>query len=217
MRIRAIHQILPFIAVMALTASAGAQPANDRNNEHQHAAPPGGGHPAPHADAPAVHAPAPQPHFAGPPAHQGGPDRHFDERRVEERHFEERRFEQPHFEPRHFEERRFDGHPHWGGYERRFPDREAWHRGEWRHEWHDGRYGWWWSVGPEWYLFPAPVYPYPEYAVVAPPPVVVQPAPPVSGAPPSQFWYYCNSPQGYYPQVPNCNGPWQEVPATAQQ
>jgi len=42
---------------------------------------------------------------------------------------------------------------------------------------------------------------------VAPPPVVQAPPPP------PQVWYYCNSPQGYYPSVPACPSGWQTVPA----
>jgi len=64
-----------------------------------------------------------------------------------------------------------------------------------------------------WWAYP---YPYPYYA---PPPVVVETAPapgyapPADGAPLGQNWYYCNNPQGYYPYVRTCNGPWQAVPA----
>jgi hypothetical protein len=112
-----------------------------------------------------------------------------------------------------------------GGWHGNHPGPDAWRRGNWRHEWHDGRFGWWWSVGPSWYSFNAPVYPYPAYVpppvevvpappplVQVPPPVVVQP--PAPGPAPSQFWYYCRDPQGYYPYVSSCNGPWQEVGAS---
>jgi hypothetical protein len=37
----------------------------------------------------------------------------------------------------------------------------AWDRGGWRHEWRNGRYGWWWDVGGAWYFYEQPVYPYP--------------------------------------------------------
>mgnify|MGYP003401726217 FL=1 len=59
----------------------------------------------------------------------------------------------------------------------------------------------------------APVY-YPQPVVVAPAPQVVyveqaqQPvAPPVA----QQYWYYCASPQGYYPNVQQCPSGWQKV------
>src|SRR6202021_464167 len=51
-----------------------------------------------------------------------------------------------------------------------------WRGGLWRHEWHDGRLGWWWIVGDGWYFYPEPLYPYPTYV---PPAIVAQPAPPL--------------------------------------
>lgn len=91
-------------------------------------------------------------------------------------------------------------------------ERSVWRGGVWVHDWHDGRYGWWWSLGGAWYLYPEPIYPYPTYV---PPAIVVQQAPPVpTGLPPAQFWYYCDNPQGYYPYVASCNGAWREVPVT---
>lgn len=92
-------------------------------------------------------------------------------------------------------------------------ERRAWGRGYWAHDWHDGRYAWWWVVGGSWYFYTEPVYPYPTYV---PPAVVIQQAPPPvpAGPPPVQVWYYCASPQGYYPYVASCSVPWQPVPAT---
>jgi hypothetical protein len=80
------------------------------------------------------------------------------------------------------------------------------------------RVDYWYGPG---YAFPygPPVYGPPVYAppVYAAPPVYVAP-PPVYVAPrgpaPAQSWYYCDDPQGYYPNVPSCNGPWRQVPAT---
>jgi hypothetical protein len=89
----------------------------------------------------------------------------------------------------------------------------AWRGGLWRHEWHDGRFGWWWVVGGNWYFYPVPIYPYPTYV---PPAIVVEPPTPVpAGLPPAQFWYYCDNPRGYYPYVASCLGPWHAVPVTA--
>ncbi|MEG0939912.1 MAG: hypothetical protein RSE32_13720 [Comamonas sp.] len=36
--------------------------------------------------------------------------------------------------------------------------------------------------------------------------------------PQSNLSYYCDNPQGYYPEVPQCNTPWQEssTPADSQ-
>lgn len=71
----------------------------------------------------------------------------------------------------------------------------------------------------------APLWVPPVY--YAPPPVVVQQgyaapyaAPPVAPEPPAAagpanpgYWYYCNSPQGYYPYIRECTGQWMTVPA----
>jgi hypothetical protein len=45
-----------------------------------------------------------------------------------------------------FPARNFGGHPYHG--------RLAWEGGRWRHEMHNGRYGWWWDVGGVWYFYP---------------------------------------------------------------
>jgi len=52
----------------------------------------------------------------------------------------------------------------WHGHIERFHehDWDLCRRGYWRHEFHDGRWGWWWIVGPIWYYYPEPVYPYPN-------------------------------------------------------
>lgn len=94
-------------------------------------------------------------------------------------------------------------------------ERRLWHRGRWTQEWHDGRFAWWWVAGGWWYLYPDPVYPYPRYV---PPAVIVEQAPPQpTGLPPAQFWYFCDDPQGYYPYVASCAGPWRPVPTQPQQ
>jgi hypothetical protein len=115
-------------------------------------------------------------------------------------------------------------------------DFRIWRGGFWRHEWHDGRFGWWWFVGGIAYFYPAPVYPYPlavSEVIYAPAPIVVAPAvppttvvappsPPVSPQgttvvapqnPTSGMWYYCDSAKGYYPYVQQCPEPWRSVPA----
>lgn len=54
-------------------------------------------------------------------------------------------------------------------------------------------------------------YPYPYYAG---PPVVIQQQPPVylqREQPESNYWYYCQNPQGYYPYVNSCPGGWMKV------
>ena len=88
----------------------------------------------------------------------------------------------------------------------------TWRGGHWVHDWHDGRFAWWWVVDPFWYFYPEPIYPYPTYV---PPAIVVQQAPPVpTGMPPAQYWYYCDDPQGYYPYVASCKNAWRGVPVS---
>jgi len=80
----------------------------------------------------------------------------------------------------------------------------AWRSGHWRREWHGGRFGWWWNVGPSWFFYPEPVYPYPPYVSE----VIFELGYPVAG-----YWYYCDDPPGYYPYVQFCWYPWRAVPA----
>lgn len=81
--------------------------------------------------------------------------------------------------------RDFGGHPYRG--------RLGWEGGQWRHEMHDGRMGWWWDVGGVWYFYPQrmdgpPAYISEDYAddVVydAPPPGAYPPPPVAAYAPP---------------------------------
>jgi hypothetical protein len=73
-----------------------------------------------------------------------------------------------------------------------------------------------WGPGV-WWGFPAwgwgRPYPYPYYysappVIVQQPPAYVQPAPPPEEP---QYWYYCQSPQGYYPYVKQCPNGWMKV------
>jgi hypothetical protein len=41
--------------------------------------------------------------------------------------------------------------------------RQVWEGGQWRHEAHNGRYGWWWDVGGVWYFYPQPMEGPPAY------------------------------------------------------
>jgi len=111
-----------------------------------------------------------------------------------------------------------DGRIYWRFNIHLFPryDLGVWRGGYWHHGWYGGRWGWWWVVGGIWYYYPAPIYPYPNPYV--PGSVVIinnqmdTPTPPADA--PAQFWYYCRSPQGYYPYVPECPGGWAQVAAT---
>jgi hypothetical protein len=82
-------------------------------------------------------------------------------------------------------------------------------------------FGW---GGPFWYGRPYAYYPYayaypypygyyPSPVVVAPPveqPVYVERTP--APAQQSAYWYYCESEEGYYPDVETCPEPWVRVP-----
>jgi len=94
-------------------------------------------------------------------------------------------------------------------------DWDLWRRGRWHHVSHDGHFGWWWVVGPTWYFYPEPVYPYPN--PYEPPVAVIVPQAPATPAPPPpapQNWYYCEASKAYYPYVPSCPSGWRAVPAT---
>jgi len=99
-------------------------------------------------------------------------------------------------------------------------DFTAWRGGRWHHARHDGRSGWWWVVGPSWYFYSRPVYPYPRFAGPAyrflpyRDPIIVERPPAPLGASPAQSWYYCEDPNGYYPYVSSCRGEWRAVPVT---
>ena len=106
--------------------------------------------------------------------------------------------------PWHGDFRHFDRH-----------DMRIWRGGVWRQSWHDGRFGWWWIAGGDWFFYPVPVYPYPDpYAYVPLQTVVVQPQPPqtIAPQPAQQLWYYCDSAKGYYPYVATCPSGWRAVP-----
>lgn len=112
---------------------------------------------------------------------------------------------------------RHDDGRRWHGDIRVFQNRDLprWRAGNWHHGVHQGHLGWWWVVGGLWYLYPQPVYPYPD--AYTPPVVVVQPpspAMPGALAPQTQNWYYCTSARSYYPYVPSCPEGWKAVPAT---
>ncbi len=71
---------------------------------------------------------------------------------------------------------------------------------------------WWYPYG---YAYPYPyaypyAYPYP-YPAYAPPVVESRPSVSIQEAPPPQYWYYCQNPQGYYPYVNQCPGGWFQV------
>ena len=118
-----------------------------------------------------------------------------------------------------------------------------WQHGYWFHGAYVGRPGWWWVVGPTWYYYPAPVYPYPTQTVAVysvqvpgapPPPATVvanaatpgspmapppPPPPPAKDSAPATkqqaMTYYCEKTKSYYPLVNSCDGAWIATPAPA--
>jgi hypothetical protein len=71
-----------------------------------------------------------------------------------------------------------------------------------------------------WYYPPAYYYyTYPSVVVTEPaqPPVYIeqQTAPLSSSALEPGYWYYCHSPEGYYPYIKQCPGGWQKVPPSS--
>jgi hypothetical protein len=77
-----------------------------------------------------------------------------------------------------------------------------------------------WSLGfgygYSYYGYPYYGYPYNYGRPIVP--EQVEPGylpPPDQGAPPQgQYWYHCDSPEGYYPYIQACDRQWQPVPAT---
>lgn len=90
------------------------------------------------------------------------------------------------------------GHAGWHGNIRQF-NHGYWQGGHWWHGPYGDRLGWWWIVGPDWYWYPQPIYPYPNPYL---PPGAV-----------TGFWYWCDFYQQYYPFVGACPTGWRAVPA----
>jgi hypothetical protein len=130
-------------------------------------------------------------------------------------HQEDHRASGGHPEGRFYGPERFYEGGHWHGGIEGFHEHDyhVWRGGHWAHDFHDGRYGWWWITGGLWYSYPAPIYPYPDPYL--PPVVVASPeAAPAPAVPPvAQYWYYCDPAGGYYPYVPVCPSRWRVVPA----
>ena len=69
-----------------------------------------------------------------------------------------------------------------------------------------GGYGWGYP-----YYYP-PAY-YPPQTVIVPttPPVYIQQQEQQPSQPQTNYWYYCQNPDGYYPYVKRCPGGWLQV------
>jgi hypothetical protein len=71
-----------------------------------------------------------------------------------------------------------------------------------------------WAYPGPYYYPPHPYYNYPPVVVTpAEPPTYIEqtPAPQQQTQQPSNDWYYCRKPEGYYPYVKQCPGGWQRV------
>ena len=67
--------------------------------------------------------------------------------------------------------------------------------------------------GPGWWGPPAYPY-YPYYSSYPAPPVVIEQRPQAyvqQNQQESDYWYYCQNPEGYYPYVKSCPGGWMKV------
>ena len=68
-----------------------------------------------------------------------------------------------------------------------------------------------WGWGPRYY--PPPLYyPYDHHPVIIErpdPPIYIEQSPPTHAI---GYWYYCQSPSGYYPSVKECPTGWLKVP-----
>ncbi len=84
-------------------------------------------------------------------------------------------------------------HPAWVGH----GEFNHWRQGHWWHGTYEGRTGYWWIVGADWYWYPAMVAPIPE------------PTLPPGMAP--GYWYYCDAYRQYYPYVGACPSGWRAV------
>ena len=98
--------------------------------------------------------------------------------------------------PHRFEGTNLASPNRWRGNARNF-DLRLWQSGTWRHVTHGGSLGWWWVIGPNWYFFDAPVYPYPDLYTPLGEPI--------------GWWYWCDPYQDYYPYVTYCPVPWESV------
>ena len=81
-------------------------------------------------------------------------------------------------------------HPNWGT-EGSF---EHWQGGHWWHGTYQGRLGFWWVVGADWYWYPGEVAATPD------------PYTPPGVAP--GYWYWCPTYNAYYPYVVACPVAW---------
>jgi hypothetical protein len=92
----------------------------------------------------------------------------------------------------------------------------AWEGGRWRHEWRNGRYGWWWDVGGAWYFYDQPMQGPPAFVsevevlddpALADAPPVEEVAEPVEAYPPPAPVVVAPAPVVVVPPPVVCVGP----------
>jgi hypothetical protein len=94
------------------------------------------------------------------------------------------------------------------------------HSGHGGHNGHGNSYNFGIAIGPGWGgwgpgWWGPPAYPYyPYYPYYQAPPVVIGQQPQAyvqQNQQESDYWYYCQNPQGYYPYIKSCPGGWMKV------
>lgn len=70
-----------------------------------------------------------------------------------------------------------------------------------------------WPWGPPYYPYYYPYYQPPRVIIREEPEIYVQPAPQPEQP---RYWYYCEEPKGYYPNVKKCPKGWMKVVPPAQ-
>ena len=100
---------------------------------------------------------------------------------------------------------------------------ERWHYGYWYHGPYLDHIGWWWVVGPTWYYYPDPIYPYPPLDPEPEYYVMVDGTPPAPAVPPGDapkspskddskaYTFLCEASQIYYPYTTMCKGEWKTM------
>ncbi|HKO88495.1 MAG TPA: hypothetical protein VJU83_08255 [Burkholderiales bacterium] len=138
-------------------------------------------------------------------------DRRDNDRRGNDRHNWNRHHNFNHHGPSRWHST-WHGHHGWHDIRRfRHNHFDGWRRGYWHHGHHGSRFGWWWVVGPAFYFYSGPVYPYPDPYI--PPAVVVESVPIMQSEDTDPaYYYFCENPEGYYPYVQECATEWIPVP-----
>lgn len=128
-------------------------------------------------------------------------DRHHNDREhyIPQNHYAEHH-NRPHYQ--HQERNHFVPHQSWRGNFHQ-DDLRAWNNGRWSNTNHNGRQGWWWIVGSEWFYYNSRVDNVPRMNV---PSVIYQSH--YHRNIPQNVNYYCKPVGAYYPYVTSCPSAW---------